>query len=439
MTIPSRDPHRLLAGLHQGGVTLELNTLDVCFLAALYLRAEQAGLASFEEDMVFDVFDQVCDLVEPGAENPRKRATHTIQRLRNQRILARVDATGVVSAGEYALTSLATVIVRSFLEDEQLTRESLALLTGAVLSSLGQICNAAQRAADESAWRTDVVAPLRVTVGDLVSGIERRQRGLDGQQEEARHQIAELLKTEWFDAVEQCQDLLESMSGTLQELNEVLLRDSSQIQTRLQEIQQAAVSAGSVEAEDAAQRVGEQVDRMSAWGASRQQSWSGYYQYVHRFLRDVVRLDPDRALSQRILDQLRSWPSRPFAAIVAWEARIHLLRPVSPRGDRPPVGQPAMERERDPENVVSESHKVNLEALVAEALSDGAPGLAEVTHRVLKRLDDSEHYRAIGRIAAIVAKICTPRSEYERPWVAVSDTTEIEDWFISKSQETGRK
>ena len=114
------------------------------------------------------------------------------------------------------------------------------------------------------------------------------------------------------------------MAGTLQELNEVLLRDSSHIQALLQEIQQAAATVDATEAEEAAQRVGEQVDRMAAWGASRQQAWSGYYQYVHRFLRDVVRLDPDRALSQRLLDQVRGWPSRPFAMIVASDARIRL-------------------------------------------------------------------------------------------------------------------
>jgi chromosome partition protein MukF len=57
MTASSRDPHRLLSGLHKGGVSLDLSTLDVCFLAALHLRADQDGLASFEEELVFDVFE----------------------------------------------------------------------------------------------------------------------------------------------------------------------------------------------------------------------------------------------------------------------------------------------------------------------------------------------------------------------------------------------
>ncbi len=46
-------------------MTLELKTVDLCFLAGLYLRADKAGLASFDEDLLVDMFEQVCDVVEP--------------------------------------------------------------------------------------------------------------------------------------------------------------------------------------------------------------------------------------------------------------------------------------------------------------------------------------------------------------------------------------
>jgi chromosome partition protein MukF len=58
------------------------------------LRADNAALASFDEDALSDMFEQICDVVERGAENPRKRATHAIQRLREQRMLVRVDGAG---------------------------------------------------------------------------------------------------------------------------------------------------------------------------------------------------------------------------------------------------------------------------------------------------------------------------------------------------------
>ena len=85
---PSNDPNRVIASLARDQVNLDLKTVDLCFLAGLYLRADKAALASFEEDVLIDMFEQVCDVVEPGAENPRKRATHAIQRLREQRMLA---------------------------------------------------------------------------------------------------------------------------------------------------------------------------------------------------------------------------------------------------------------------------------------------------------------------------------------------------------------
>jgi chromosome partition protein MukF len=440
VNLPVSDPHRALASLTRDHVALELSTIDICFLAALYLRAERDQLASLPEEVVLDVFDQVCDLVEPGAENRQQRATNTIRGMRDQRMLVRVDATGIVSAGEYSLTRLAMLIVQSFLEDERLTRESLALLTGAVISSLAQIRAAATHLSNEAGagWRAQVVAPLRVTVGDLVTGIERRQRGLDTQQEEVRQEISALLQAEWFEVIEQCEKLLETMARTLRELNEVLLRDTSHIQSLLQEIQQLASEAGADEAEESAQQVESQVARMAAWGRSRQQAWSSFYQYVHRFLRDVVRLDPDRAISQRLLEMIRVWPQRPFSFVVAFDCTIRLLRPLNGLGDRPPVGQPHENWESAPSLVEAKESRVAIESLVEAALTDGPSSLAIVTRKIIAQLAENERYPAIGRIAAVTAKLCTPRAPRERSWVPVGSALEIEDWHLELTDQRTR-
>ena len=110
-------------------LSLELSTVDVCFLVALYVRAEGANLTSFTEAQLEDVFAQASAVAQPGEGQVRRRATHAIQRLRDQRMLARVDGQGVVRTGEFALSRLATGIVEFFLEEDVLTRESLTLLT----------------------------------------------------------------------------------------------------------------------------------------------------------------------------------------------------------------------------------------------------------------------------------------------------------------------
>ena len=135
----SSDPSRLIAALARDRINLDLKTLDLCFLAGLYLRADRASLASFEEDVLIDMFEQICDVVDPGAERPRKRATHAIQRLRDQRMLARVDGAGIVRSGEYTLTRLAAAVVEYYLADEALTRESLTLLTGTLRAQLAEV------------------------------------------------------------------------------------------------------------------------------------------------------------------------------------------------------------------------------------------------------------------------------------------------------------
>jgi chromosome partition protein MukF len=429
MTSP--DPSRTIASLARDQVNLDLKTVDLCFLAGLYLRADKAALASFEEDMLVDMFEQVCDVVEPGADNPRKRATHAIQRLREQRMLARVDGAGIVRAGEYALTRLAAAVIEYFLADEALTRESLTLLTGTLRAQLAEVLAAAKKVDGEEAWRRNVVGPLRVTVGDLVAGIERRQRGLDAQQEEVQAEIATMLSADWFSAVDRCQALLDTTANTLRELNEILLRDTNHFVALLQEIQTLAITAEITEANETVQRVIEHVDRIAAWGGARQRAWSEYYQYVHRYLRDVVRLDPDRALSQRLRDQLAAWSSRRFHLLVADASSIRLLRQLEARVELPMVARPRADREFAPEWMDVENALADIEAMVVEAVREGAHTLVDVTSRVLPALPNSTHYAATGRVADALARLAAVHAERERPWARVQERLEIEDWTVS--------
>lgn len=173
MTTP--DPNRVIAVLARSQAGVDLKPIDLCFLAGLHLRADRSALASFDEDTLLDMFGRVCDVVDPGVENSRIRATYAIQRLREQRMLTRIDGAGIVHAGEYALTQLASAIVEFYIADETLTRESLTLLTTTLRASLADILSVAKKAKTEDAWRIQVAGAMRVTVSELVGGIERRK------------------------------------------------------------------------------------------------------------------------------------------------------------------------------------------------------------------------------------------------------------------------
>ncbi|MDQ3370299.1 MAG: condensin subunit MukF, partial [Myxococcota bacterium] len=347
MTTPRRNLEQVVAAIADRKPSLELGPVDICFLIALHVRAEGASLTSFTEQQLEDVFAHASSVVQPEADQVRRRATHAIQRLRAQRLLARVDGQGVVRTGEFALSRLGSAIVEFYLEEDVLTRASLALLTSSLRTALADVLATARTAASPETWRDAVVGPLEVTIAELIAGIERRQRGLDLQQEDFQAEIRRLLEADWFGALDRCQVLLQSTSATLHELNEVLLRDSSVLLALLHDIEDLAVAAGETEAEAAAHRLMDQIDRSVSWGTARQRAWSEYFQYVHRYLRDVVRLDPTRALTQRLRDQLAGAGAK-FALTYAAAPPIRILRTVAPVRDKPPVVRPRQPRDKEP-------------------------------------------------------------------------------------------
>jgi chromosome partition protein MukF len=432
------DLHEVVTSLATRGVALELSTLDLCFLAALHLRATHGSFASagslgsFTEEQLVAVFDDVQEVAEPQAQG-RRRASDAIRRLREQRMLARVDGSGVVRAGEFALTRLATGIVEFFLEQETLTRESLTLLLRTLLASLTDLAQAASAASSPSRWKETVVAPLAITVADLVAGIQRRQRGFDLQQEQFQKEISTLLQADWFGAMDRCQDLLDSTGATLRELNQVLLRDAHALSAALQEIQELAAAAEHQEAEEAARVLMDQIDRIGAWGSARQRAWSEYYQYVHRFLRDVVRLDPSRVLTHRLHERLAGKAGAPFALVVADAPPLRVLRTEVPA----PIERPPVRRRRGPATAPladepARDPQAKLTADVRAAVLAGARGLCEVTAEITGQLPPEDRFVAAGRVAHAIAAVCRPNAAADRPWLPASDDLLIEEWTVTE-------
>jgi chromosome partition protein MukF len=411
--------------------------LDLCFLATLYLRAQSSGHASFGEEHLFEHFEQAAQAVERDPSAVRKRATHAIARLRAQRLLSRVDGAGVMRAGEYALSRLGAGIVSFFLEEEVLTAETLSLLTRTLERSLRDVLEKARTAKGRGELEAAVVGPLRVTVHELMEGIERRQRGLDLQQEQFQKEISSLLSADWFGAVESCQSLLESTASTLRDLNHVLLSESHRLQALLEDLQELALAAQASAAEEAIRRAADQIDRIAAWSSGRQKSWSDYYQYVHRYLRDVVRLDPSRALTARLRDQLSGRAGKRFTLAVAHTSAPLLLRDVAPSPERPPVKRPRADREKPPEEHAVEDPQAALEDAVRARLDAGADSLRDVTAQITAEMPEDQRFRAAGRVAQAVAKLARTHADRERPWLAVDESFAIEEWTLPRKEGAG--
>ncbi len=421
---------RAVRSVAQQGLSVALGTADLCFLVALHLRATTSGLSSFEEHQLEDVFEHVRELTTSPDDPTAARASRAIARLREQRMLSRIDGLGVVRAPEYSLSRLATAIIENLLEEDVLTKESLSVLTQSLSIALSQVRDACDVAVSEDEWAEKVVAPLQISTSDLVRGIERRQRGLDQQQESFQETIRGLLDSDWFGAVERCQELLGTTSRTLRELNELLQRDSQALLETLQDILEASVRAANSDAASIAHQLIEKLDRIVAWGAARQSAWSEYFQYVHRFLRDVVRLDPSRALTQRLREQLGSTAGRSFSLTIAGGESMMLLRETVARPPAPPVSRPRKQRDKPPKQGPVFDADAALRERVRISMQAGAASLADVTSELANESDAGEKFASAGRVAQSVAEVGKPRLERPRPWVQVGDDLLIEDWNL---------
>jgi len=413
---------RTMASLQSRNVRLELTTPDICFLTALAVKGKSLAGLTFEEEMLYDIYEQVCSLMEPDAPNPRKRATSALQRLREQRLLGRVDGAGLVSAGEYSMSRLASAIVDFFLEDDALSRESLSILTKALLWQLAEI----KTGASQGRW-SEVAMGLRTAVGDLINGIERRQQGLDLQQQGIRERIASLLQGDWFAAVGRCEELLDDTARTLGELHGVLLEDAGLLNTVLSEIEELAQAGGELEAHEAALSAMEHVDRVCAWGVRRQAAWSEYYQYVQRYLRTVVRLDPQRAMSHRLQEHISSFVDAPYFLVVAEAEPTLVLREPDRRPLRLPATRPLAARDLEPDPHGAREGE-DLGSAVEAVLDSGATRLSAVLAHLLPDVPSARRYLLAGRATEEVSRLrrAVPR---EGKWQAVLDM-EIEDWEL---------
>lgn len=432
----SQPYEQVLATFYGKRPSLELSTLDLCFVVVLQLDATAHGLPSFSEDQLNDAFVRVCEIVEPRAEQIQARATHAIRRLRKQRLLTRVDGAGVLRTGEFALSRLASAIVDFYIEDEALTEHSLQLLSSTLLSSLNEVRNharqCARRGSEAELWQRQVVGPLRITVSELILGIERRQRSLDAQQEQFQHQIATLLSANWFDAIEQCQTLLDNTAQTLRQLSELLLGYAHQFEEVLQDVLDLAVNSGQEASEGMVQRVLGQVDRIASWGSARQQAWSEYYEHVHRYLRDVVRLDPSRALTRRLRQQLVEYSAQPFALTVAAAAPLSVPRALAPPQPPPPIRRVRPPKEKTEKDRELKPPEVDpLEENVEQWIEQGAVKLSDLVHKATESLEETQQFRVAGRVAEVVARVAEPGAEANRPWVPVRAGLVIEEWSVT--------
>ncbi len=285
--------------------SLQLDREESAFLAGIYTWLAINPDPTLDEDQLRNIFRIVSEVANGDPSSTAQRATAAIARLREQRLLVRTDTAGIIRGGEYSLSRMGNAIAELFGEQGGLTRQNLVIIMAQIRAGLGQIKIAAESGGDREHWESLVSGPLKLTVAELIEGIERRQQSMDVQQEEIRERIGAMLEESWFEAVDSCERLLGATSEALQELHRVLIHEIEGMSSLLNEIEELCEKGAQNESMEAINHVRRQIERIGSWGESRFAAWSEYYQNVHEFIRSVISVDPDRAIRARLRDAIK--------------------------------------------------------------------------------------------------------------------------------------
>lgn len=421
------------------GLKLELRTHHLAFIAGIRTWCRHADDPALDDARLREIHRIVDEVAHADPTSAARRATDAIGELHEQRLLARTDTARIARSAEYTLTELAHAIAAFVCDQDRLDRQSLTILTTRIRADLADVRAAAERGGSPAHWDDRVEGPLRLTVGGLIEGIDRRRRGMDAQQEDVRDQIAASLEEGWFDAIAACEELLDSTREAIVELHHTAMQEVQgihQLLIEIRELSDAADARASVAAVDA---VHAQIDRVTAWCESRLTDWSEYHQTVHGFIRGWVRMDRDRAVSQRLRDTIRAYAERPwYLRVTEAEPYLH-LREIEVSADRQRARRKRAEVRVPVEAEVVEANPVEaLRALVASRLArDGEARLTVLICELLPGLDPDARHRLIGELIEALVHSGRPTPVRAGPWVTALDALEVQELVVKGGARDG--
>ena len=418
--------------------SLQIDQEEAAFLVGIDTWLETTLEPTMDEDKLREIYHIISELSHGDPSTFAARSTKAIARLREQHIIVRVDTAGIIQSGEFTLTQLGKALVGWISEQEGLTRQSLVVMMTRIRADLAEIKEAARRGGSDTHWLDNVEAPLRLTVSGIIEMIDQRQRGMDVQQEEIRNRVGSILEEKWFDAIQTCEELLETTSETLSELHRTLMHEVEGVSQLLNEIEDIAIQAERRTCEEAVRHVRNQMECITIWGDNRVRSWSEYFQNVHDFIRSVVRVDRQREISRRLREAIKSYPSLQWSIMITSPALYRHLREPETYQDTIQVRR--KRTEHDMTLTMEQFDKTSLEKIEEEALlqleTKEKVNLVEILQAVFDNLSIDELYQLAGKLVQRMVEKGQPFPRRQFDWTVVKENIEVQDLIVYSKEKS---
>ncbi len=411
-TILSNSPSLLnlpeaVSRAYNSNLQLNLNSEDIAFVAGIFTYIEIQQNFSLRFSDLEKIYNIVNEVTQGKQDSLSQRTLNAVERQLKNQLLIRVDGGGMSSTPTYDMTRLGKAIVSFLTNNEKLTRQNLTIITTRITGILADIRQALESSGSDRFWEDNVQMPLRHVVSELLEAIEKRQRGLDLEQNEVRKQISELLEKDWLAALESCEALLQTTSDTLQELYRTLLSENTAIKQGLNEIYEQADKQKQSNTLDTIESIYNRLDQLEQWGKERVASWSQYYRRVNDFLQSIIRFDPNREFSQKLKEQILTYSKSPWFLQIVISEKYRTLREIDISYKKEQVTRVLKEQPLEDDEKDDDGNLV-LDLLVEdlkERIRQKTPlDLIDVIRPYLKKYPLEKVYPHIGTLTDLILK-----------------------------------
>lgn len=325
---PTRDIPALVSKILTSGQRIVLQPADLAYIAALRFWKDEESQPEFSEEELHLVFETVDRQHLNNLEDSRqRRCNDTLRRLLEQHLLICLESGGR-RPHAYLLPPVSEQIVDSICTGIDASQTALRTLFMTISGYLKEIRDAAQLGGNDQFWKLQIEAPLDITVQQLVTAIDHRQRQLDSEAVETRKEVVALLKHDWQNAIARCETLLIDTQERLQDLQQLLLASCHELRQLLEGVAQHCERAERLTAVQSVVRLEHHLDRIEHWSRERLAHWENFHQRTHQYLRQFINMDERKALMERSLDALQRFPQYPWFIRCADEESLIRLREV---------------------------------------------------------------------------------------------------------------
>lgn len=418
---------------------LELASRDVALLVMIQyeIQSNADGLLTLPYSTIQSLSSRLDVLDVRDEQKAERRLSESMTRLIKSGCISKADMNRLRLSmdAEYQLTSLGESIADWHSEQSSFSGEPLTAIFRGFISQLSRISEEAETASTSDDWYSEVTLQTQHVLRDMLVSIQRHQKELDRQHANMREFIPTLLTSSSEISIDQCENQLDQVIKTIEDLQEAVLSSSStafSLIDRIEALAKPFAPRGLTLVYDDLQR---RLQSINQWTTQRAIDWFEHHNVVHNFLRTVIRVDRQRRVTDALKRAIAEEPG--WSLEVADEPsfvrmREDILR-VSNSRRIPRVAQQSQKREREFAEVEPDELpnllldyfltdlEQNGEAKASAVLSAGRENKSVSTKLV-------PHFPWLIGVMVGAGRLDTNT----RDWVAIAEDIEIEELRVTK-------